>query len=655
MNAPFFDTLQNFLSGLGLARDKGSSYASMYSLIELQQPQLEMAFRGDWIARKIVTIPAFDSTREWRRWLASDKQIEQLEETEREWNIRGKIQELLIKSRLYGGAALIIGLDEGQEKELNLERVGKDALKFLHVVNRHQLSHGQLVDDILSPYYGEPEYWQRQTNDPSLQLAKIHPSRVIRMVGNEKPDRIAANEVWGDSVLQVVDDAIKAAGLVGGSIAALIAEAKFDIIKIPNMTSIVATAEGRERLTNRFAYANANKSIINTVVLDKEEEWDRVSVAFAGMPDILQMYLLIAAGAADIPVTRLLGQSPAGLNATGESDIRNYYDRLHADQEMKLRPTLEQLDEIIIRTTLGKRDENIWYEWNPLWQMSEVEKADNATKYANVTKIDNELGLIPFTALVKARQNQLIEAGVYPGLEEALEEAEAEGDVVEKPPTPEEMMAEQAKQVNAQQGQLPSPFDSAAEASHDSRPFATYGEDAGFAGAALAKWEEALHPRVKGSAEGGQFTTKPKPATQPGAQRSPALSKLFVSPNVANIGLAEAVNELDGERQKALLAASRHIDKVLGINGSNSRSAIGAWTDGAENSMMVSMPDVDYPTALLAAAMKGHLADQKQVLLFRPDAKGADYMAALEIDIDRHGQIPGDGRGPFQSIELRNC
>ena len=53
---------------------------------------------------------------------------------------------------------------------------------------------------------------------------------------------------------------------------------------------------------------------------------------------MVRTFLQVAAGAADIPVTRLLGQSPAGLSATGDSDTRNYYDMIAARQELDLRP-----------------------------------------------------------------------------------------------------------------------------------------------------------------------------------------------------------------------------------------------------------------------------------------------------------------------------
>ena len=84
------------------------------------------------------------------------------------------------------------------------------------------------------------------------------------------------------------------------------------------------------------------------------------------MDKVLQAFLIICCAAADIPATRLLGREPTGMNSTGESDIRNYYDRLHADQKIRLTPALARLDEVLIRHTLGKRPKEINYEWNSL-------------------------------------------------------------------------------------------------------------------------------------------------------------------------------------------------------------------------------------------------------------------------------------------------
>ena len=148
------------------------------------------------------------------------------------------------------------------------------------------------------------------------------------------------------------------------SVATLIHEAKLDVIKIPGLTEIFSTTNGTNQLIKRFSEANVAKSVINGILMDAEEEWQRIGVNFQGMPEILQMYLQIAAGAADIPMTRFAGMSPAGLNATGESDLHNYYDRIASDQNLRLTPALEKLDKAIVRSALGKCDDDIFYDWN---------------------------------------------------------------------------------------------------------------------------------------------------------------------------------------------------------------------------------------------------------------------------------------------------
>ena len=126
----FFDTFTNFLSGLGVpGRDKltGSAYVAPVWTRE----QLETSFRSDWIARKAISIPAHDATREWRAWQAKQPQIEKLEETEKRLQVQLKLQQALTKARLYGGCCLLIGVEGNTEKELDPDTIKKDGLKFI--------------------------------------------------------------------------------------------------------------------------------------------------------------------------------------------------------------------------------------------------------------------------------------------------------------------------------------------------------------------------------------------------------------------------------------------------------------------------------------------------------------------------------------------
>ena len=637
-----FDTFTNFLSGLGMpGRDKMTGIAHVTTV--WSRDQLENSYRTDWIARKAISIPAHDATREWRSWQAKADQIEKLEATEERLGLQLKLQQALTKARLYGGCCMLIGVDGNMERELDPETIKRDGLKFLHVFAPHQLTIDELEKDITNPYYGQPLFYRLQDQTEKWGDAKIHPSRMVRLIGSDPPDPMQ-NMGWGDPLMQMIADAVNAAGTVSGSVATLIAEAKLDVIRIPGLTEIFSTEAGTSRLIKRFTEANVAKSVINGIVMDAEEEWQRIGVNFQGMPEILQMYLQIAAGAADIPVTRFLGMSPAGLNSTGESDLINYYDKIASDQQLRLTPALEKLDKAIQRSALGRFDEDIFYEWRPLWQMSEEARAAVAKTKADSAKVDADSGLVPFEALVMGRCNQLIEDGTYPGLEAALEDA------IEN----QELLAEQvAEQAPAAANENEEGMDGALEEGEP--PARAVGDTGGPFGLGrfatlshdrLVRWEEEKHPRVPAGQEGGgQFgegggapISEKRNALEalrrargiPAAVVRPPKSAEFVSPSVkSGLDFKGAVKELGSRQQVRLGLASKDINAKIGLQNAHEVAIIGAWSDGAENSIMW-RSDAGWNETVLAAAMKGHLADQKAVLVFQQQERGVGVLAQFE-------------------------
>lgn len=417
---PSADSLQNLAMGLGdPAKDKMVS--ASWLLSELSKQQLDAAYRTDWIARKIVDIPAFDATREWRNWQADPSDITELEDAEKALLVQRKTMLTLQKARLYGGGAMIMGINQGTpDQEINIEQIKQGDLQWVHSVSRWDLGTGPMELDVTSPYFGEPQYYTR-TMPNNGQTLRLHPSRVVRFVGMELPD-LNISVGWGDSVLQIVKDAVQAAGVVVQGGAQLVNEAKIDVIKIPGLSENISSKAYETKLKDRFGAANMIKSLYSLLLLDKEEEWQRIEQTFASFDDVMKMYLLVASGAGDIPATRMLGQSPAGLSATGDADTRNYYDRVSTAQKIEIAPNLNRLDQVFVRSVLGTYPDGLHFNWAPLWQMSDADKADIAVKKATVMTADVNAGLIDPLVMQKARENQLIEDGTYPGLEDFIEE-----------------------------------------------------------------------------------------------------------------------------------------------------------------------------------------------------------------------------------------
>jgi hypothetical protein len=414
------DTLTNLVTGLGTSKDK--LHAAQFVFNPLSQAELQSAYRGDWIARKIIDVPAQDATREWRDWKGEAQAVSAITAMETKIGLQHKICEAMKRARLHGGAALIVGVAGDDPSEpLDLETIAKDSLSYIHVAGRNELSAQEINRDLESEFFGRPKSY---TMSSDTGVASIHSSRIIPFVGAPILDEALRGDEWGDSVLQSLYDAVRNAAASQQGIASLIQEAKVDVIRIPRMMSQLSTKEYTARLQERFMLATQMKSSMSVTLLDAEEDWQQKQVNFSQMPELLSQYLEIAAGAADIPATRLIGTSPKGLNATGDGDMRNYYDRIGADQETILRPALARLDEVLIRSALGSRPEEIDYRWTPLWRLSKSDEAEIMATKAKAIETIVRTALIPVEALGEATTNMLIQDGMLPGLDAAMDEFE---------------------------------------------------------------------------------------------------------------------------------------------------------------------------------------------------------------------------------------
>lgn len=444
-----FDGLKDFVTGLGGPRDRTvtQTYAALRTL---SLEEIETMYRSDWLAGKIVDIIPQDMVREGRAWQAPNAEITQLEELEhsRPVNLWPKMYEALVRSRLLGGACIFIGMrEQSPSVPLEVEKTKKGDLAYLNVLDRSLLSWEEIDLDPQSLWYGEPKMWL-VSNGQGGSL-RIHPSRMIHLDGKPVYTRPASltpeSGVWGDPVLQRVYEAVKNAASVQQHVAGLVPDSRNDVIYIPGLGDILKNPVEQKKLTERFGYARTMKSMFNMLLLEgngvtgaggRGETWNQRQVSFAELPELIRQYLQISAGAADIPVTRLLNESPSGQNATGESDLRNYYDHVRSLQNLVLGPKMLDLNQIIIMSALGTRDGKIFARWNSLWSLSPTEQAivfkDKALGARAIQGTGKDIPLINAMALSDALVTSFTEEGSLPGLEAAVEKHGAMSTILEK-------------------------------------------------------------------------------------------------------------------------------------------------------------------------------------------------------------------------------
>jgi phage-related protein (TIGR01555 family) len=420
-----FDRLTNVMSGLGTAVDQRSGL--FYNFRPLTGPEAEAGYRSSWLVRKIVDVPAIDMTREWRDLQAEADAIQAIEAEEKRLQLKAKCQRALILARLYGGSVIVLGTTDADPAEpLKPDVVKAGSLTYLHVMSRWQITVGQPRLDPADPWFGQPDYFT--INGGNGQSAKLHPSRVVSFVGQRAPEgTFYAKDswFWGDPIMQSIGDAVKNADLAQAGFASLIERASVDVVQFKDLMSIVGTTEGEAKITARLNAMQMGRSNFRAVALDTEDKWSQMQVNWSGIPAVMDAFLLVVAGAADIPMTRLLGQSPRGLQSTGDGEERDYQSMLKARQGEMLRPALEQIDELLIRSALGNKPDDIYFEFAPLDTPDQKDAADVEETFAKAVLEYSQSGVIEDLALRAMVKNRIIESGQWPGSEIAFEEAEA--------------------------------------------------------------------------------------------------------------------------------------------------------------------------------------------------------------------------------------
>lgn len=420
-----YDGLKNALTGAGTGRDARTAYR--HTAAALTQHQIEQAYRGSGLMRKIVQIPAQDMVREWRDWKVDADLITLLEAEEAKHSIRQKVRQAEVLRGL-GGGALILGLP-GEPSQPAPVTVAKGGLVYVHVVSRWHLTFQNLQEDARLPGYGEPEMWQM--NSGTGQVG-IHPSRVVPFRADTSASLAmvaqgnSADQFWGESTVAQVLDAVTDSDAARGAFISLIHKARLTRIGIPGLSDIVSTPGGEKAIAARMEVITLAESMFNAAVYDAGQNGkDGESITdaqydFTGAKDILNAYAEFVCAVSDIPATRLLGRAPEGMNSSGESQQADWRKNIRAKQTLDLAPCLDRLDRHLVPSAIGKAPDGKWFEFAPLDTPGEAEIAARVkTMVESAEKLAN-MAIMPERAFNEGIQSWLIEEGVFPGLEAAL-------------------------------------------------------------------------------------------------------------------------------------------------------------------------------------------------------------------------------------------
>jgi phage-related protein (TIGR01555 family) len=213
------------------------------------------------------------------------------------------------------------------------------------------------------------------------------------------------------------------------NIASLLYEAKVDILTIPGLSDMFSDPDQEAVFTKMMQAMMAMKGINGALVLPgsvskdgKDSTYDQKNISFATLPDLIVSFEKQVSAPAGIPHAVLFDRQNGGMGNNGDMELSNYYDRIGEMQSNDIEPRLAIFDECLIRSALGSRPPELWYEWNSLWQQSDKDKVENADKLAGAVQKLVSAGVIPAEVLSQPTVTGLVNIGVLPGLDQSYEE-----------------------------------------------------------------------------------------------------------------------------------------------------------------------------------------------------------------------------------------
>jgi phage-related protein (TIGR01555 family) len=430
------DSYQNYVSHTGFGTDNVNTFGGygFYPITRLRII-LDWAFRSSWVCRIACEAVAEDMTREGFDLGSDDLDPDDAQELygafDQHHAIWDRLAEAITWSRLYGGAGIYVMID-GQKPDTPLrpETVGPGQFLGLLPLDRWlvQPSLNELVTDRSSPDFGYPKFYVTVGDTPLPGNTRIHHTRFLRFNGAKLPyyQRLSEN-MWDMSVLEPIWDRLLAFDMTTASTAQLVNRASLRTLAIENWKEVVGTGgkllEAQLQAIEWLRRMQVNEGIS---IIDVNDRIEYAQYTFTGLDAVLIQMVQQLAGALGIPLVRFFGQSPAGLNSTGESDWRNYYDMIRTTQQRRLYTKVDFILDCVARSLKIKLPQGFTWSFNPLWQLQDAEKSSIASQITQTVLSAYEAGIMPNSAIVlKELKQQAQKTNIWTNItEEDIKAAE---------------------------------------------------------------------------------------------------------------------------------------------------------------------------------------------------------------------------------------
>ena len=390
------DGYVNMMNKYGTSKDTTEGYRFRAEPV-VPDELLTMYYEGNGLFAKIIDTPAeeaikhgftLESTKDQK---IEDFYTEALDELDWEETAMTAIR----WARLFGGSIAVMMINDGRGIDEPLDWRSIRSIDDIRVYDRSVIQpdyQSMFSYDPRDPFrtrgsrLGMPEFYHVTSRTGTFT---VHDSRCLVFQNGILPENTTNSiyQLWGIPEYVRINRAIRDAEVAHGSATKLLDRSVQAVYKMKDLAAELATEEGEDRVLRRLQTIDMARGLLNSITIDSEgEDYDFRQFQFSGVSDVIDSTCNFLSALTSIPQTILFGRSPAGMNATGDADLENWYNYLERIQKRMVKKNLRYLLSVIFQAGVrtGEVDEvpKIKVEFNPLWSLSDTEQADLDQKRA---------------------------------------------------------------------------------------------------------------------------------------------------------------------------------------------------------------------------------------------------------------------------------
>lgn len=365
--------------------------------------QLCAVLSQNWLIDKACGVPAQDAIRKGYDITLNDGQqlepkvLNAMRLADKRMGINTKLKSFIKKGRIFGirhALFIIDGID--YEAPFNPDGIRPGSYRGISQIDPYWINPEldmNAAANPASPEFYEPTWWR-------VNGKRVHRSHFVIMRNSDEVVDILKPAYYygGIPIPQKIYERVYAAERTANESPLLLLSKRLTVLKT-DTTKVFGPDIDTKSFNQKMEEHAALRNNFGISVFGEEDEVQQFETSLAELNETIMTQYALVAAAANVPITKLMGTPPKGMDATGEYDEASYHEEVESIQEEIATPFLERHHLCLMRSFIAPKfgiaplgTEVNWKALDSYTAKEQAEinktKADTASAYVTAGAID---------------------------------------------------------------------------------------------------------------------------------------------------------------------------------------------------------------------------------------------------------------------------